>query len=169
MTTNTPGNSIMLAAEIKRISDKLDAAREDVALLERLKSATDRVARLTGEYEKASKALDKAKATDAKADDDRRFGGISNVSVSAGNTANENVVRSTFTITYSRPSFDGRSTRVREHACVGFGALPPEILDYIIEKRPELIPAKIMALAPDSPRAAFRRYFVSLRRGYIHG
>jgi hypothetical protein len=136
-------------------------------MLERLKSANDRVTRLTAEQEKAIKVRDKALAADAKAQEQARFAGISNVSVTDGKTAAENVVRSTFTITYSRPAFDGRSTRVREHTCEGFGPLPPEVLDYIIEKRPDLIPAKIMALAPDSPRDAFRRYFVALRRGYV--
>jgi hypothetical protein len=167
MTAKSHGNSVLLTAEIERIEADLELARDDVALLERLKSATDRVARLTGELEKVTTARSKALAAEAKANDERRFAAISNVSVTDGKTAAENVVRSTFTITYSRPAFDGRSTRVREHTCEGFGPLPPEVLDYIIEKRPDLIPAKIMALAPDSPRDAFRRYFVALRRGYV--
>lgn len=165
MTTNM--TSRIAAAELERITAELTEARADVAMLERLKSANDRVARLTAEQEKAIKARDKALAAETKANDERRFASISNVSVTDGKTAAENVVRSTFTITYSKPAFDGRSTRVREHTCEGFGPLPPEVLDYIIEKRPDLIPAKIMALAPDSPRDALRRYFVALRRGYV--
>ena len=169
MTTKTHGNSALLAAEIERIEAELELANEDVTLLERLKSATDRVARLTGELEKATAAQIKARNAEAKAYNDDRFARISNVSVTAGKTDSENLLRSTFTITYSKPAWDGRSTRVREHSTVGFGALPPEVLDYIIDKRPELIPAKIMALAPDSPRDAFRSYFVSMRRGFIRG
>lgn len=169
MTTKTLGDSSLLTAQIERIGAELALAKEDVALLERLKSATDRVARLTSELEKATAAETKARNAEAKAYKDERFARISNVSVTAGQTDNENVLRSTFTITYSKPAWDGRSTRVRERSTVGFGALPPEVLDYIIEKRPELIPAKIMALAPDSPRDAFRRYFVSMRRGFVLG
>jgi hypothetical protein len=165
MTTNM--TSRIATAKLERITAELIEARADVAMLERLKSANDRVARLTAEQEKAIKARDKVLAAETKANDERRFASISNVSVTDGKTAAENVVRSTFTITYSKPAFDGRSTRVREHTCEGFGPLPPEVLDYIIEKRPDLIPAKIMALAPDSPRDAFRRYFVALRRGYV--
>lgn len=161
--------SAVLAADIERITADLEQAHADIALLERLKSATGRVSRLTTELEKAKAARTKALTAEAKANDERRFASISNVSVSAGDTENENVLRSTFTINYSRPAWDGRTTRVREHSTVGFGALPPEVLDYIIEKRPELIPAKIIALAPDSPRDAFRRYFVSMRRGFVLG
>jgi hypothetical protein len=167
MTVKTHGSSIMLAAEIERIEADLELARSDVALLERLKSATDRVKRLTGEHERATAARTKALSAEAKADEERRYANISNVSVSEGETRNENVVRSQFTIRYSTPTWDGRASRAREHTSEGFGLLPPDVLDYIIEKRPDLIPAKIMALAPDSPRNAFRRYFVSLRRGYV--
>ena len=168
MTTKTPANSIMLGADIERITADLELANTDVALLERLKSAKDRVTRLTGELEKATAARTKALTSEAKANEDRRFAGISNVVITDAEP-NESVLRSPFTITYSKPAFDGRSTRVREHSAGGFGALSPEVLDYIIEKRPELIPAKIMALVPNDPRAAFRRYFVSLRRGFVHG
>jgi hypothetical protein len=167
MTTKINRSSILIAAEIERIEADLQLARDDVALLERLKSATDRVVRLVAEHEKATAARTKTLAAEAKANDERRFAGISDVSVTAAKTENENVVRSNFTIRYSTPTWDGRSTRVREHSREGFGALPPEVLDYIIDKCPDLIPAKIIALAPDSPRDAFRRYFVSLRRGYV--
>jgi hypothetical protein len=55
------------------------------------------------------------------------------------------------------------------HSRGGFGALPPAVLDYLIEKCPERIPAKIMALAPDNPRQAFNRYFMGLKRGCLVG
>lgn len=167
MTANT-NRSRIAAAELARITAELDDARADVALLERLKSATDRVARLTAEHQKATAARAKALAAEAKANDERRFAGISDVSVAVHpKTTGENVVRTNWTITYTSPAWDGRVTRLMEHSVESFGALRPEVLDYIIEKRPDLIPSKIMALAPDSPRDAFRRYFVSVRRGYV--
>jgi hypothetical protein len=164
--TNTTTTSRAIAVDLGRISLELAEARADVALLERLKSANDRVARLTSEQEKAIRARDKALAAEAKAEEASRFANISNVSVT-DNVPAENVVRSAFTITYSRPVWDGRTSRHAEHTVESFGALPPEVLDYIIEKRPEVVPAKIMALAPDCPRDAFRNYFVSTRRGYV--
>jgi hypothetical protein len=166
LTTNIKPNSIQLKADLERIDADLEIALADVALLERLKSAQDRVARLTAEQEKATKARDKALAAEAKAHQDARFAGLVDVQIT-DKTPEENVVRSLFVITYSRPTWDGRTSRVTQHERSSFGSLPPEVLDYIIEKRPELIPAKIMALAPDSPRDAFRRYFVSTRRGFV--
>jgi len=166
MTANTKPNSIMLKADLERIEADLEIALADVALLERLKSAQDRVARLTAEQDKTTKAKDKALTAEAKAHQDRRFAGLQDVSVD-DRTPYENVVRSQFVITYSRPSWNGRSNPLTQHERSSFGSLPPEVLDYIIEKRPDVIPAKIMALAPDSPVDAFRSYFVSTRRGFV--
>jgi hypothetical protein len=43
------------------------------------------------------------------------------------------------------------------------------VLDCLIERCPDRIPGKIMALAPDKPREAFGRYFAGLRRGCFIG
>ena len=56
-----------------------------------------------------------------------------------------------------------------EHSRNSFGALPPDVREYLIDQRPDLIPAKITALAPDNPREAFARYFVGLKRGCLIG
>ena len=50
---------------LAQISGNLTAALEDVALLERLKSAPDRAARLTADKEKATKERDRALAAEA--------------------------------------------------------------------------------------------------------
>jgi hypothetical protein len=166
--TNTISRNRIAAAELERITVELNEANADLALLERLKSAADRVKRLTAEQDKATKSRDKAVAAEAKAADDARFAGISDVQVTC-NTPDEHVVRSSFTINYVRLTWNGYLTAPMEHSVTGFGCLPPDVLDYLIERRPDRIPAKIMALAPDSPREAFRRYFASLRRGHIIG
>ncbi len=150
------------------ITTNLNDALEDVTLLERLKSAEDRAKRLTAEQDRATKERTKAHAAEAKAVEEGRFTGISDVQVKESpNTVHENVVRSGFTVSYASPTWDGYESRPTRHSRDGFGLLPSIVLDYIIEKRPELIPAKIMALAPDSPSEAFRRYFLSIRRGYV--
>jgi hypothetical protein len=165
---NAVTRSLIAAAELERIAADLHAACEDVALLERLKSAKDRVTRLTAEQEKVTKERDRALAAEAKAADAARFAGISDVSVTDG-SPNENVLRSDFTITYTKPYWDGRETRQKQQSATSFGSLPADVLAYLMDKRPDLIPAKIMALAPDDPKAAFGCYFVSLKRGHVAG
>jgi hypothetical protein len=164
MTTNM--TSRLATAELERITVELAEAREDVALLERLKSAVDRVSRLAAEQDKAIKARDKALAAEAKAEEQSRFGGINDLVVT-DNTPDEHVLRSGFTITYTKPAWNGRASVPKAHSVGGFGALHPDVFRYLIERCPERIPAKIMALAPDNPVAAFNRYFVSLKRGYV--
>jgi hypothetical protein len=154
--------------DLARIAAELEEARTDLALLERLKSANDRVTRLTAEQDKATKSRDKALAAQAKAEKEARFAGISDVHVSESpETMRENIIRSAFSITYTKPTWNGRSNPPTRHSAASFGTLPPEILSYLMDVRPDLIPAKIMALSSDSPREAFRRYFASCRRGYL--
>jgi hypothetical protein len=155
---------------LAQISGNLTAALEDVALLERLKSAPDRAARLTAEKEKATKERDRALAAEAKAAKAARFAGITDIRVAESpETAskNENVVRSSWTITWTAPTWDGYASRPKEHSRASFGSLPHDVLAYLVEERPDLIPAKIMALCPGSPLAAFNRYFVSCKRGFV--
>jgi hypothetical protein len=158
----------MAAANINRISADLAEAQADLDLLERLKSASDRVTRLTAELAKATKEGDRAIAAEAKATKAKLFSGITDVTVTESpKTANEGVLRSSWTIAWTKPTWDGRRTRPMQHSATGFMALSPEVLDYIIEERPDLIPAKIIALAPDSPREAFYRYSASIKRGSV--
>ena len=166
--TTTMTRSQIAAANLVRITDELAEAEADFALLERLKSAQDRVHRLTAEQAKAIKEHERALAADAKADKAARFADISDVYVTENpETARENVLRSSFTIHWTKPTWNGRSNPPTEHSIGGFGALPPAILEYIIDRCPDRIPAKIMALAPDEPRQALGRYFAGLKRGFV--
>lgn len=157
-----------LRAELASIESELSLALDDVALLERLKGANDRASRLTAERDKLAAALNKEQAKQAKADEANRFAGISNVSV-ADNTPAESVTRTSFTIRYTAPRWNGFASLPTEIEVAGFGVLPPDVLAYLIEKRPDLIPGKIKALAIDDPRQAFGRYFLALSRGYVAG
>jgi hypothetical protein len=157
-------------ANLTRIRLELASAEEDVALLERLKSAVGRVERLTAEQAKAIKERDKLTAAEARADKAARFAGISDVTVTESpETVREHALRASFTITWTKPVWDGRASLPARHSIGGFGALPPDVLQYLIENCPDRIPAKIMALAPDNPREAFGRYFRGLKRGCIVG
>jgi hypothetical protein len=168
--TNNCNRSLAAAAELDRINTELKAALDDFALLERLKSATDRVKRLTAEQEKAIKERDKALAAEAKAAEASRFADIREVTVTEHpETVREHVLRANYTIKYVRLTWDGRTSAPAQRSADGFSALPSDVMDYLIERRPERIPAKIMALAPDRPRDAFNRYFASLRRGHVAG
>lgn len=168
--TNIESDSLGAETNLERISTELKLARSDVTMLERLKSAVDRVKRLEIEQHKAVTALDKAVVAKIKADEAERFAGISNVRVTqTPDTVGENLLRSVFTVAYTKPLWNMYETVPTEYSVVGFGPLPPEVLDYIILKRPSLIPPAIMVLAPDSPVDAFRKYFVILRRGYQVG
>jgi cytochrome c5 len=164
--TNAITRSRVSAAKLERIAADLAEAHADLDLLERLKSAHDRVTRLTAEHEKVTKERDKTLAAEAKAAEASRYADIGDVLVTC-NTPSEHVVRASFTITYTKMTWDGRQSRLMEHARNGFSALPPDVLGYLMDKRPDRIPAKIMDLAPGDPKAAFRRYFASLRLGRI--
>jgi len=169
MTTNMTRSGIA-AANLERIAVELDEAQSHLSLLERLKSAVDRVNRLTAEQSKAIKEHERALAAEAKDLKASRFAAISDVLVTENpETRREHVLRASFTIHWTKPTWDGRASRPMEHFVVGFSACPPDVLDYLIERCPERIPAKIIALAPDDPREAFHRYSRGLKRGCLVG
>jgi hypothetical protein len=168
--TNNIARSAIAAADLARIAAELASAQEDAALLARLQSAHDRVNRLTADHAKATKELDKARADEAKAAKAARFAGIADLAVNESPvTICEGVLRSSWKISWTAPTWDGRVSRPMPHSRDSFGALPPALMDYLIEKCPNRIPAKIMALAPDNPRDAFSRYFAGLKRGCLIG
>jgi hypothetical protein len=154
---------------LQNLHAQLDAARQDVALLQRLMSAEDRVKNLTAEYDKAKTAHEKAEAAKAKAANEAQFAGLRNLKITELPGDSSSVMHSTFHITYTRDAWDGRDTVPQTVSCTrGFGALGRNVLAWIIQRHPEKIPASITDLAPDID-AAFNRYFVGLQRGYLAG
>lgn len=155
---------------LRTLAAELDEARQDVALLERLKAAPDRLKRLTADYGKAVAAHEKIKAAAEKAASEARFKGLSDIKVT-DTTPRDNVLRTGFTITYIRMAYDidaGQSIS-QPTTVTGFASLPDNVFAFLVERHPAQIPAKIMALAPDDPKEAFARYFRGLSRGYISG
>ena len=159
-----------LAANVARISAELDEARQDVAMLEKLKSAQDRLNRLTAEQSKAIAQCDKAIAAEEKAQADSRFVGLRDIRV-IETRPGEHVLRAGFTVTYTRMAWDmdAQQSVPRGESVNGFPAVPSNVLAFLIERHPERIPAKIMDLAPGNPGVAFNCYFRALSRGYIAG
>ena len=153
---------------LARVSANLAEAEQDLALLERLKSAGDRVKRLTADKEKAVKDRDAALATERKVREAARFGGLSDLRVLDATPA-EGVLRSAFSINYTRVAYDmDTGQNVPQPVTIsGFGGLPDNVFALLVERHPDRIPAKIMALAPNDPKEAFARYFRGLTRGFI--
>lgn len=146
----------------------LREAEQDVALLERLSGAEARVKALTADLAKAKSAEEKATAARVQAAYDARFADLSDIRV-IDTTPDEGVLRSGFTITYTRTAYDmDRQENVPSPISIsGFGGLPDNVFAFLQERHPDRIPEKIMSLAPGDPTEAFNRYFRGLRRGYV--
>ena len=86
-------------------------------------------------------------------------------------SAGENLLRRSYSITYTAPEFDMYTMQSypRAHSKPSFEQLPNDVYDCLIERHPEQIPAAIMDLAPGNPRAALAAYLDARRRGYIKG
>ena len=157
---------------LPEIETQLAAALADLALYERLTGAADRVKRLTAEQGEATAARDKAEADRAKAAEEARFAGLRDLRITeTPGSKSSSVLSSQFHISYTRDAWnvDAHATMPQAFTQTGFVGLEPKILEWIVQRHPEKIPASIMALAPDNVDAALDRYFVSLRRGYIQG
>jgi len=155
-------------ATLTRINADLAEAQQDLALLERLKAAPDRVKRLTADQARAVKERDAAATAEQKASAEARFKGLSDLRV-VDTTPEEGVLRSGFTVSYIRIAYDADTGQnVPQPVTIsGFGGLPDNVYALLIERHPDRIPAKIMALAPGDPTTAFARYFRGLSRGFL--
>ena len=163
-----------MTTDINNLAAELAAAKADLAQWERLATAADRVKALTASFDKARAAQAKADEAAAKEAAEARFAGLSNVRVTenAGlSGCSGGVLRTSWRVTWDAPAFDPdtMTSPPRKHSVVGFTALAPNVMAFLIEKHPERIPAEIMALAPGNPAAAMNEYFNALNRGYVKG
>jgi hypothetical protein len=145
----------------------IEQAKADVALLERLKGAADRVAELTTLQGNIIAEQDLIHDRAAKARQDAAFAKFSTVDITDKHP-DENVMRTSFEISYTVSTWDGRQTNPKRVTSMGLTCLPDDLIGYLIEKHPHKIPAKIARLAAD-PYDAFDRYFVGLGRGHLIG
>ncbi|WP_295634829.1 hypothetical protein [Novosphingobium sp.] len=156
---------------LPKIAQKLDDARRDVAKLTRLQDARNRLASVEIEYDAAVAQADIDAAAKAVAAREALMAGIVDVTVSDASpaAAGGDLLSRRFAITYTRPTYDynTRTSPTKPSTINGFSAVPGGVMLFLLEKRPDQIPAAIMALAPDNPSLAFERYAVARQRGHL--
>jgi multidrug efflux pump subunit AcrA (membrane-fusion protein) len=156
---------------LSKIAQKLDDARRDVAKLTRLQEARNRLASVEIEYDAAMAQADADAAAKAVAAREALMAGIVDVTVrdSSSATAGNGLLSRAFDITTTRPvyDYDTRTSPLKPTTVRGFHAQPGGVMLFLMEKRPENIPAAIMALAPDNPSLAFQRYAIGRQRGHL--
>ena len=167
-----PVNAFEIASRINAATAELAAANADVALLQRLKDAEANADRLTAELATLQDSAATALANANEAKRQEAFARIRNMSITAI-TPNDNptagLLATRFAVTYETVSYDSGTRRtvwlVANAPNINY--LPIDALAYLTEATPEIIPAAIMALAPDSPAQAVRSFIQAIRRGYI--
>lgn len=84
-------------------------------------------------------------------------------------TPGDNLISTGFVIKYMQDSWDVKANASipKQHECSGFSNLADDAYDYLVTKKPDKIPAAIMALAPGKPQEAMAVYFQGKRRGYF--
>lgn len=161
--------------EVTKIEVELKEAQADIDLAERLKTAKTRASQLSKDLEVAKAAETKAEAARAKAARDSRLSGLSNIRVrpelrkDAALTETYSLLHEVFRINWTQTRWSTMEQRPVPHnfECLGFDALPANVLEYLIEEQPQEIPAEIAALRPDNPNEAFSEYLLAKRRGHF--
>ena len=155
---------------LSKIAQQLHDARLVLNQLTRAEAA-QHVAALEVQYDAAAaqELIDADNA--AVAAREALMAGIVDVTVRDASpaTAGDNLLHRSFAVTTTRPTYDSetRTNPVKPTTVRGFHAQPGGVMLFLIEKRPENIPAAIMALAPDNPHLAFERYAVARQRGHL--
>ena len=156
---------------LSKIAQQLDDARRDLDQQKRLQTAQSRVDALTVEYDAAVAQEDVDATAKALADREAQYAGITDVTVRDATpaVAGDGLLHRSFAITTTRPTYDSntRQNPVKQSTVRGFHAVPYGSMLFLIDKRPENIPAAVMALAPDNPTLAFQRYAMARQRGTL--
>lgn len=156
---------------ITELASEIEQARDDVALLDRLQAAAKRLPGLEKDYAAALAEQEREATERAAAEREASYGSVTDIRIvgTENPQALANVLATSFTIFYTQPQWDMREQRSKptERRVNGFMALPRPAMLYLLEKRPDLIPASIRELSPDDPHAAMDAYFQALRRGHL--
>lgn len=163
MTTTT--DRVALTATVERLGAELTQALEDVALLQRLKSAEDDAKRLAIELRTAQEELVGANVAALQAERAGSYLNFRDITISSAGLATG--LHTNFVINVTRLVFNGRDSVPTVVTHTGFLALPSDAFGYLIDMHPELVPSFIKALAPDDLYEAFHRYFLGIKRGFI--
>ncbi|WP_109354612.1 hypothetical protein [Sphingorhabdus sp. EL138] len=165
-------NTRDLANRITSITQDLNAANADVALLQRLKDAEVNAKRLERELTDMQKDLSVALADEHDAKQQAAFANIRNMAITSSapvEDLNPGLLKMTYKVTYETLSYDSSTRRNlwRANSAHSIRYLPDTALKYLIEAKPELIPQRIMDLAPGKPAEAIHQYIQAIRRGYL--
>ncbi len=172
-TKNTPAISTNdLADRITSISTDLHAAKADIALLQRLKDAEINAKRLARELKDTQQDLATALANEHDAKQKAAFANIRKMAITPSapvGDANPGLLKMTFAVTYETLSYDYSTRQNVWKAASAFGInyLQAAELAYLTEAKPEIIPQRIMDLAPGKPAEAVSRYIQAVSRGYL--
>ena len=153
---------------ITEIASGIEQARADIALLARLQDAPARLKRLEADHKPALAKQAEAEAKQAAADYEASFCGVTDIRVAKVGPP-ENLLRTKFEITYTKPEYDSRlgQSIPKTFLVHGFKALPDCAMLFLAEKRPNEIPPAIAALAPGNPHGALQAYLIGQRRGHL--
>ncbi|WP_288410823.1 hypothetical protein [uncultured Sphingomonas sp.] len=164
---NQTGNLADIAGKIETLTADLHKVAATVELLG--KPAQLKADEIEAELQAAKDRFATALADQAVTERNRRLAGFSDISVEV--RPGESLIDTGFVIRYTRDTWDiGLNKTVpKQHECNGFAALVDDAYEYLVTRKPEAIPAQIMALAPDNPHEAFSIYFTAKRRGYVIG
>lgn len=167
-----PVNAIELANHISSTKVELAAASTDFALLKRLSSAEANVARLTALLADLQDTADTIETNEHEAERQEAFARIRNMSVTPitpSDNPTAGLLATKFAVSYETVSYDSSTRRtvwlVANAPNINY--LPTAALAYLTEAKPEIIPAGIMALAPNNPIEAVRSFIQAISRGYV--
>ena len=155
------------------LTAQLEAAKNDLALYQRLIASEALVEELTARFEKERAEREAAETERKAAEQEARFRGFGKITVSdntpSRSTAGEGVLWRQWLITVVRPTWNPytRNSTPVPVSYHGFTQTPPEVMEYLIEKHPKAIPAAIMAIKPGDPQGAINELLWAKQRGYL--
>jgi len=117
----------------------------------------------------AKERFSTALADQVMAERDKRLNRFSDISVEK--RPGESLTSTGYIIRYTQDAWDVslNQTVPKPHVCNGFAALADAAYEYLVTKKPDAIPAEIMALAPGNPQQAMSVYLAGKARGFFKG
>jgi hypothetical protein len=170
-TDNASPMRLALMADVAELKATHALAVDDAATFKRLSDAAKEVTRLNTAVASAQDALTAYAIAETRAEMDKLFSKFGDITVTVATAEGEtpNAIGCRYSIAYEVRTYDHHTRRsdFAQRIVHGFGALDREVMAYLVERKPEVIPALIMDLAPGDPDMAFNRYFVGMQRGYM--
>lgn len=166
---NDTKSSHQLAADLQRLTADLQQAEQDLEFYNRLKAAAMQVKNLPGQITALKAELADARSREANAAYEARMARFIDISVTETEGLGS-LLHAIFTVYVTRWGSDPRTlelTQITSKGC-SLDQLTPDVMEYLLTKCPERIPAAILALA-DNPADAINEYVRAKKRGYCIG